>query len=213
MKIYRLLKNVRFYILIFSFILSLAYAIYINNSFPDGIRIIKITQTYALTAAGFLYMALLAGPFCYNFKTPLNALYLKARRAIGVSAFYFAVLHASYGFLGELGGFTSLSSLDLKYLIAITLSFSGLIILSLMAATSFDFMVKFMTFKKWKLLHRFVYLASFFILVHALLIGEHFRNLSNPISVGSIIPILFLIFLEGKRVVSNLITAISKSNT
>ncbi len=212
MRAFLLFKDIRFYILVFSFLLSAFFAIYINNSFSGSIKLIKITQTYALTAAGYLYFALLAGPFCYNFKTPFNSAYLKARRAIGVSAFYFALLHASYGFFGELGGFESLPFLNLKYLIAISLSFTALLILSLMAATSFDFMVKFMTFKKWKFLHRFVYLASFFILIHALLIGGHFRDFKNPVSVGFAVSILFLVYLEGKRIIHNIRVKLSDRN-
>ena len=55
-----------------------------------------------------------------------------------------------------------------------------------------------MTFIRWKLLHRLVYAAGIFVLIHALLIGEHFQN-PNPISITATVLIGFLIYLEGKK--------------
>ncbi len=203
MKIFLLFRNVRFYVLVFSSLLSLAIYFYVTNFTPASYQTIRITQIYALTATSFLYFALLAGPFTYNFKTSLNSLYIKARRAIGVSAFYFAFLHYLFGIFGVIGGIMAVFSLPAKYILAISLSYTALIILLLMAMTSFDFMIKFMTFKKWKFLHRFVYIAGIFILIHALLIGEHFQSLS-PISVIAAILITFLAYLEGKRIIANI---------
>lgn len=212
MRIFFLFKNVRFYILVFSFSLSIAIYFYVTNFFPTSYQTIRITQIYALTAASFLYFALLAGPFTYNFKTPLNSLYIKARRAIGVSAFYFAFLHYLFGIFGIIGGIMAVFSLPAKYIFAISLSYTALTILLLMALTSFDFMIKFMTFKKWKFLHRFVYIAGIFILTHALLIGEHFQDIS-PISVTATILITFLAYLEGKRIIANIKTVFLQKKT
>lgn len=214
MKPLLLFRNIRFYILIFSFLLSVISAIYINGNYLGPVGIIKITQFYALTAAAYLYTALIIGPFCYNFKTKYNSHIIKARRAIGVSAFYFGWLHALYGFSGSIGGFEAYWSLELKYLIAVNLNLLSLLILTLMAATSFDFMIKFMTFKKWKFLHRSVYIAGIFVFVHALIMGKHFQ-LSNTNWISGIfaVLILFLLYLEGKRVVANLKSLFSKTPT
>ncbi|MEK7573838.1 MAG: ferric reductase-like transmembrane domain-containing protein [Patescibacteria group bacterium] len=203
MKIVLLLRNIRFYVLLFSVFLSLLIFFIIASLVPSSFQTTRLTQAYALTAASFLYLALLIGPFCYNFKTPYNSTIIKARRAIGVSAFYFASLHYLLGFYGVLGGFPALFTLEPKYLLAISLSYTALAILFFMAATSFDFMIKKMTFRRWKLLHRLVYAASIFILIHALLIGEHFQSL-NPISVTATVLIGFLMYLEGKRIIANL---------
>lgn len=189
-----LFRNVRFYVLLFSLILSVL--IYFSSW-----NITQLTQTYALTAAAFLYFTLLAGPLCYMFKfLPFRVQYIKARRAIGVSTFYFGLLHAYFAFFGELGGFGNLSNLPGKYLIAIALSFTALIILTLMSATAFDFMIEKLGFKNWKFLHRFIYLVGIFILIHALLIGSHFQN-DGLIRSVSFVLIAFLLILEIPRVI------------
>jgi len=191
-----LFKNVRFYVLLFS--IGLSIFIYFSSW-----NVTQLTQTYALIAATFLYLTLLAGPLCYQFKfLPFKGQYIKARRALGVSAFYFGLLHACFGYFGELGGFPGLLMLPGKYLIAITLSFTSLIILTLMAATAFDFMIERMGFKNWKFLHRFVYLVGVFILIHALLIGSHFQDLSETVPKIAAVAIAFLLFLEVPRVIN-----------
>lgn len=192
-----LFRNIRFYVLLFSLILSVF--IYFSSW-----NVTQLTQTYALTAATFLYLTLLAGPLCYQFKfLPFRGQYIKARRAIGVSAFYFSLLHAYFAFFKELGGFSSLGTLPGKYIIAISLSFTSLIILTLMALTAMDFMIERMGFKKWKFLHRFIYLVGIFILIHALLIGSHFQNL-GIIPIVSAVAIAFLLILEIPRVINSL---------
>lgn len=194
-------RNIRFYVLTFSTFLSFAVYFYVIFTIPEGtVQTITLTQIYALTSITYLYFALLAGPFCYIFKRfPFRGQYLKARRAIGVSAFYFALLHSNLGFFGQLGGFAGLGLLSIKYLLAITLSFTALIILFFMAATSFDFMVEKLTFLRWKLLHRLVYAASLLILTHALIIGTHFQDLSTIIPQIFFAAFTFLFFLEALR--------------
>ncbi len=125
---------------------------------------------------------------------------MKARRAIGVSAFFFALLHENLAFFGQLGGFSGLSFLSSKYLLAISFSSIALVILFLMAATSFDFVIVKLTFRKWKLLHRFVYLAGFFIMIHALMLGTHFSDLSGLIPEIFFVALVFLLFLETLRI-------------
>jgi len=167
----------------------------------ETLQIIRLTQVYALTAVTLLYIVLLAGPFCYTFQQlPFRGKYLKARRALGVSTFYFGLLHASLAFFGQLGGFEGLGFLNGTYLLAISLSFTALCILALMATTSFDYMIAKLTFKKWKLLHRFVYLAGIFILIHALMLGTHFQDLSGAIPQIFFIALAFLLILEGRRI-------------
>ncbi|HSX18543.1 MAG TPA: ferric reductase-like transmembrane domain-containing protein [Candidatus Saccharimonadales bacterium] len=196
-----LFKNIRFYILIFSFSLSLFFYFWVGRTIPDGsLRPIRLGEFYALTAAVYLYVVLLIGPAVYSFKfLPWRGQIFKARRALGISVFYFGLLHAYIEFFQQLGGFSGLGFLDNKYLLAITLSSSALFILSLMAATSFDFMVRKLTFTKWKILHRFVYLAAIFILIHALLLGTHFTDLSTLIPQIFFGAIAVLLILEANR--------------
>ncbi len=196
MNIKELPSNTRFYCLLFSFCLSIFF--YFVTQDPK--TIFTLVQIYALTAVIFLYFALLAGPLTYTFKfLPFRGQYLKIRRAIGVSAFYFATLHAFFALTKNLGGISGLLRLDSTYLIAITFSLSALIILSLMAATSFDSMVEKLTFPRWKALHRLVYFAGIFIIIHALLIGPHFYGLNSPIASIFFFAISFLLLLESLR--------------
>ncbi len=196
-----LLSNIRFYVLTSSILFSLAVYIFILQTIPEGtLQNIRLTQIYALTAVSFLYFALLPDGLAAVFpRFPFRTQYTKARRAIGVSAFYFATLHASFAFFGQLGGFPGLFFLSDKYLLAISLSFTALVILSLMAATSFDFMVAKLTFPRWKMLHRFVYLAATLIAIHALMLGTHFANLSEFIPQIFSVALAILLLLEANR--------------
>jgi DMSO/TMAO reductase YedYZ heme-binding membrane subunit len=199
-----LLTNLRFYILVFSVALSGVIYGYVVSAHAGGAtQLVYLEQFYALTAVSFLYLALLAGPFCFTFRTTLppkfRAKYLFARRAIGVSAFYFAFLHANLAFFGQLGGFNGLAFLSPTYLIAIACSGTALTILFLLAITSFDKVITKMTFPKWKALHRFIYLAGVLAIVHALLLGTHFSNLSGTIPLIGFIAVSFLLLLEAPR--------------
>ncbi|HSX40375.1 MAG TPA: ferric reductase-like transmembrane domain-containing protein [Candidatus Saccharimonadales bacterium] len=198
MKIFR---NIRFLILLTSVCISLAVYLFVMFFVPSGsTQVVKLTESYALISLGYLYLTLLAGPFCYTFGWfAYQGLYLKARRALGVSTFYFALLHAGISFFAQLGGFNGLSFLTSGYLWAIIFGAVALFIFSLLALTSFDFAVSKLTFTKWKLLHRFIYLAGIFVLAHAVMLGAHFSNLSNGVSQITFVALAFLLLLEAPR--------------
>lgn len=194
----KLLSNSRFYILAFAVLFSIALFSYVLVTAGWGqLAIIKLTRYYAFCAISFLYVALLIGPAVRVFPFIVQkGRLIHARRGIGVSAFYFVVLHSSLAFFGQLGGFPGLFYLDNKYLLAISFSFTAEVILSLMAATSFDFMIKKLTYRWWKFLHRFVYLAAFLVIVHALLIGSDFQDRSSPIFIVAFALLVFLLVVE-----------------
>lgn len=193
--------NIRFYVLLTSSMVAGGIYFWAVTSFQgEGFQIINLTQTYALTSVIYLYFALLASPLVRFFPgLPFRAKYIQARRAIGVSAFFFGAVHAYFAFFGELGGFEGLQFLNSTYLIAITLSTAALTILTLMALTSFDFMIDKLGYKRWKFLHRFVYLAGLFIIIHALMLGSTFTDLSTAIPVIFGIALVFLLLLESVR--------------
>lgn len=194
-------RNIRFYVLLLSLTLSILIFFWVKANFiGNNIQITIITQIYALTAIIYLYLALLAGPLNYNFRwIPYRTKFVKARRAIGVSAFYFALLHSSSAFFLQLGGFEGLFYLSDRYLIAISFSFTALLIFLAMAITASDRMVERLTFKRWKMLHRLVYVAAIFIIIHALMLGSHFQDLSNIIPQIFFVAIGFLLILEALR--------------
>ena len=184
--------NVRFYVLV----CSVMAACIIGYSFQTPQFGLTIVRAYALVALGYLYVTLLAGPLTRVFPNfPLRAKYLKARRALGVSTFLFAVLHGYFAFFDEVGGIQGLIASPFYYIFAILCASIVLVVLFLMAATSFDDMVKKLTFKKWKTLHRFVYLAGILILIHSALIGTQFADKFSafPLVVYGFVFVLLLL--------------------
>ncbi len=193
-------KYVRSFIYAFSLCWGIAvYVFFVRTISSPDLQKIRITETYALTAITFLYFALLVSPLYSSFPNlPFRALYVKARRALGLSAFFFAVLHASFAFFGLLGGFGGLDFLNVKYLQAITLSFTALLILTIMAATSFDFMVRKLG-RKWKMLHRLVYVAGSLIIIYALILGSQFEDQLGLVGQIFVYALLVLAVLEARR--------------
>lgn len=164
-----LFSNIRFYILVATFIGS----VIVSGITPD---IGEKTTHFAILAIGALYTALIIGPLLRVIpKLPYRNHIMKARRAVGVSAFYLASLHVFFA-VNLLGGLSSIFQLDGQTLLPILFGATSLFILMLMAATSFDYVIQKMTFSRWKLLHRFVYLVEAIIFFHVLLLGSDFAD-------------------------------------
>lgn len=195
------LRNIRFYVLSFSILLALGIYLWVSTTVPSGnLQIVKLTEIYAFTAFTYLYVTLLISPLYHSFPTlPYRGQLVKAQRALGVSVALFALCHAYLAFFKELGGFIGLGFLNQTYIIAIICSATALLILLLLAATSFDYMVRKLSNGRWKFLHRFVYLAGVLILIHALLLGTQFADLSKPIPQFTLVMVGFLFILEARR--------------
>ncbi len=138
-----LLKYIRRIIFAFSFVLAIGLYAYAQTAYgSQDLKQIRLVQFYAFSSFTFLYFSLLASPLFAAFpQLPGRALYIKARKALGVSAFFFGVLHGYVAFFGSLGGFAGLGFLSERYLSAIVLSASALFILSLLAVTSLQRMI------------------------------------------------------------------------
>lgn len=197
----KLLKNIRFYILLSSLIGSILITVVIKLIIPDGIlQTVRLTQFFGFVSLGIFYFALLCGPFCFVFKNfPYKDEYKFSRRALGVSSFYFALLHSCFGFFGQLGGLVGIPFLGETYLWALIPGFIALLVFSLLAATSFDIAIKKMTFLRWKLLHRLIYLGGILAIAHTFLIGSHFNNFSSFFSQISVALFILLLILETIR--------------
>lgn len=191
----------RFYILCVAVLVSIAVASLLRLTIPeDRLFGIRTQQTFGLLAVILVYVAVLLTPLSKLIdrrKAWLGRL-LFSRRAIGVSAAYFALLHTLIVLFGQLGGLTGLALLPNSFQFAVWLGVAALAILLLMAATSFDKAIEKMTFRRWKWLHRFVYLAGVLIIVHVLLIGSHADE--AWIVGASFAAIALLLVLEGLRV-------------
>ena len=114
-------------------------------------------------------------------------------------AFYFALLHGAIALFGELGGFTGLSYLDFQTVNVIFVGFIAIFIMFLLAITSFDFIVKKITFQRWKLLNRLIYLAGILILVHVTLIGVNYSPISGIIPQITFLGVALLLLMESPR--------------
>ena len=195
-----LLPRIRYYILSFSTVLAVLIFLFVTQTIPSStLQTIRLTEIFALTALTFLYLSLLISPLTLAFPQLPGKVYLiRSRRALGVSSFFFGLIHACYAFFGLLGGFPGLGFLSSKYIIAITLSFTALCILALLAATSFDVLERALG-RKWKFIHRFVYLAGVLIVIHALMLGTQFSDLSAAIPQIFFGLLLVLLVLEARR--------------
>lgn len=196
-----LLKYIR-YIILFSAVLLavLLYSFTVNQFTNSSVAYVELGQNYAIIALGLIYLSLLITPIYFAFpKLPFKPLAVKSRRALGVSAFIFALMHALLEFFKIFGGFNNLQYLHGKYLLAFLLGFVVLLILAFMAATSFNYAVKKMG-KYWKILHRFIYLAGFLIVVHVLIIGSDFADFSELEPLMYLVALIFLLILQAFRV-------------
>ena len=196
-----LLRNTRFYVLSFSLLLSLIIAFIILLVVPaPQIEIIRLNQLYGFVSVGFLYIAMMIGPAYYSFPKLLYKKQVQhSRRAMGVSACYFALLHTSIAFFGQLGGFSGIGFLAENLVVSLLFGVVALFILLVLALTSFDAVIKKMTFPAWKFLQRFVYVAGLLILIHTLTLGTHFANLSTAIPEIFFAMLAILLLLESTR--------------
>lgn len=197
-------KNIRFYVLICSLILVLIeYWVVLSFYTSERLQTIRLTQYFALTAITYLYLTLLIGPFVFVFhKIPFKNQLLKARRALGISTLIFSGLHVYLAFFKQLGGLAGLAFLSNNYLLAVSFGFVALIIFSVMATTSLDLVIARIKYRRWKMIHRLVYLAGLLILIHALMLGTHFSDLSTTIPQIFFWAMGFLMIFELNRLES-----------
>ncbi len=131
-----------------------------------------------------LFLGALIG-FKFKFPTFLRFL-LVNRRYLGVLSFLILIFHVFLYFTMESFEFKSVEQIYTKtYLIFASLAF---LILGILACTSNNYSVRKLTIKKWKLLHRMIYLASLFFSIHILLIEK-----ADLVKFGIIVGLLWLI--------------------
>lgn len=187
--------------LVFTLALVWAGFLYLTaaNSYPTTTAALIILQRwFGFTALGLVYVVLLPGLLRVYFpRFFLNPLLIKARRAIGLSLFSFATIHMLLGFFVNLSGsFQSIFLLPLNNQWAVVFAVIAFCIFLSMAATSFDSMVRRLGAKRWKMLHRLVYVAGILVIFHAFLIGSHFTNTKNIIPLLVNFASLAIILLE-----------------
>jgi DMSO/TMAO reductase YedYZ heme-binding membrane subunit len=133
-------------------------------------------QYYGLTAFGLLLGSCLIGPLAAVFpRMPLRGILISGRRAIGVSACILAVPHvACYAGPVLLRHWQELYAPGLLWVCGLVLGLLALVDMAVLAWTSRDAAVRSWGAKRWKRLHRTVYLVVPVVFVHAVLIGSDF---------------------------------------
>lgn len=200
---YSLFNNSRFYVLTASIFISLLVIGNLRIAIPnDHLYIIRLQQVFGLLSILYWYVALIVSPLGYVVGKQRTKHLEFARRSIGVSAFFYALLHAIISVWGQLGGPMQLQHLPTHFQWSLIGGGAALGILTLMAATSFDKVVKFMTFRKWKWLHRFIYAAFILVIVHIWSIGTHLAY--SGIQLTAFAMLVVLSGLEMFRLVKSL---------
>lgn len=197
---YKLLYNSRFYIVSSTILISVFIACFARVSIvSDQLFYIRLEQLYGLAAILYWYAAVIISPLGYMVGKERLGHLAFARRAVGVSAAYFAFLHFAIALWGQLGGLAEI--LQLPGLFKWSLAFGGiaLLILLIMAATSFDKIIKQMTFRRWKWLHRLVYAGLILVIIHIWMIGTHITY--SNVRIASFILLVILAGLESFRLV------------
>ncbi len=177
--IHALLPYSRRLIYILAIIWACLLFFYVSYTLPDEATAWhQLTRYYALTALFGVFIVLIPG--LVNIYFPgfaFNELLVHSRRALGVSTFFFALFHSVIDYFYSLSG-----SIQFIYFLPDVQRFSfifsiiAILIMFLMAATSFIDAITLLGYKKWKLLHRFIYPAAGLILFHTFTIGSHFVN-------------------------------------
>ncbi|HEX8763337.1 MAG TPA: ferric reductase-like transmembrane domain-containing protein [Candidatus Saccharimonadales bacterium] len=199
-----LFENPRFYILSTVVAVSVLITSWLRLTVPsDQLLYIRIEQVFGYLCISLWYVALIISPLQRQLGDRFGIPYLVfCRRAIGVSAAYFALLHVLVALFGQIGGFSGLTLLPAKFLLAAGMGTVALVILIAMAATSFNKVIAFMTYPRWKWLHRWGYFGGLLVLLHIWLIGTHMSYLSFK---GVIFVMLIVLFrLETLRIAGNL---------
>jgi DMSO/TMAO reductase YedYZ heme-binding membrane subunit len=190
-----LLNNSRFYILVTSFLLSLAIIGLLRLQIPsDQLFYIRTQQMFGLLGVVYWYFALIISPIGYVIGKQRVKKLEFTRRAIGVSAFYFVLLHGVIASWGQLGGLSELQYLPTLFKWSLAGGGIAFAILLIMALTSFDKVVKFMTYRKWKWLHRLVYIGGILALLHIWTVGTHLAY--DGVQVAAFIALVILSGLE-----------------
>jgi sulfoxide reductase heme-binding subunit YedZ len=150
---------------------------------PDAVQTwVSARQYFGLAALGALFASVLAAPLIFVLPwLPINAHLARGRRALGVSAFTLAAFHV-VSYLGpqirwNWHAIYSPGGLWVTGLLFGAALFAGM---GRLALTSTDEAVRRLGPKRWKKLHRSVYVLVPGVLIHAILVGADFGLNRGP---------------------------------
>lgn len=187
------MTNPRFYVLISSVGISVVVASLLRLQIAsDQLYVIRLEQSFGYIALIYWYVVLMLSPLSKlaGDKKWMQQL-LFVRRAIGVSVAYFALLHVLISVWGQLGGIGTLGLLPDFFKTALIFGVIGLGIVSVMALTSFDSVIRRMTYRRWKWLHRLGYIGGVLVIIHVWMIGTHVTYTAVQLSAAIALAVLF----------------------
>lgn len=158
----------------------------------------KITHTTGYWTLTFLLITLAVTPLRHL----LGWLWLiRLRRMLGLFAFFYACLHFStYLVLDQFFDWESILK-DIVKRPYITVGFPAFLLMIPLAVTSTDGMIRRLGGKRWRLLHRLVYLCAIGGVIHYWWLVK--KDLNNPIEFAAILGLLLsirlLIWLKSLR--------------
>jgi len=125
--------------------------------------------------------------------TPLKTVFgwtfpMRVRRMVGLFAFFYAFLHfATYLALDQGFDFADIGA-DIVKRKFITVGFAAFVLLLPLAATSTDWAVKRLGFRRWKRLHRLAYAAAVLGVIH--FVWRVKADLLQPVLFGAVLAVL-----------------------
>lgn len=191
------MKYIRLAVYVFALWIGAIIAVFVRiaPAQPGSLWGMRETILYGVVSLAFLYLSLLPSPLYEVFpRLPGKIPFQRAKKAFGISAFFFAVIHSWVGFFHGIGGWGALPYWGVGEWISLIIGFVALLILAALAVTSLKAIKQRMR-PWWKALHRTVYLAAFLTLVHGVTITIHVVNLF-PWLVGSYVLLEGLTLLE-----------------
>ena len=88
------LDNVRRIVYACAFLTGALMFAIVSHTNPSERVPLELTRSFAFAAVAFIYLALLASPLAVVFpQYPLRIFHIKARKALGVSGYFFALIH------------------------------------------------------------------------------------------------------------------------
>jgi len=135
----------------------------------------------------FLCITLLMTPLRVTLKMPEWLLF---RRSLGLLTFFYALLHAVCYSLFDMGWAWDDIVVDIIKRPFIAVGFAAAVLLSLLAATSFNQAIKKMGVVRWRMLHRCIYAIAALAMLHFFWMRSGKRNYDEVIVYGAILSAL-----------------------
>lgn len=147
-----------------------------------GQALVTARQLFGLWALAFLLASMILGPLTSVFPwVPLRSSLMYGRRAVGISALGFGILHvAAYCWSLLRRDWRELYTPGALWMIGLALGLMALLGMLALGITSRDKSVKSMGGRRWKKLHRSVYWLLPIVLLHAVFVGADFGVNRGP---------------------------------